>query len=109
MNNLFNPPKFRADGSLNPVSKHKLSEFAVVFIDDILVFSSTAAEHKLHLQAVLSELHEHKVLIRASNCVRFKVVGFQLVTMQQSLSCSKNGPDWSSCYDCLFTVFQSLQ
>ena len=31
MNNLFNPPKFCADGSLNP--KHKLSEFAVVFID----------------------------------------------------------------------------
>ena len=67
MNNLFNPPKFRADGSLNP--KHKLSEFAVVFIDDILVFSSTAAEHKLHLQAVLSELREHKVLIKASKCV----------------------------------------
>lgn len=34
MNNLFNPPKFNADGSLNP--RHKLSEFAIVFIDDIL-------------------------------------------------------------------------
>lgn len=34
MNNLFNPPKFNADGSLNP--RHKLSEFAIVFIDDTL-------------------------------------------------------------------------
>ena len=67
MNNLFNPPKFCADGSLNP--KHKLSEFSCVFIDDILVFSKTAAEHKQHLQAVLSELRDHKLLIKASICV----------------------------------------
>ena len=67
MNNLFNPPKFRADGSLNP--KHKLSEFSCVFIDDILVFSKTAAEHKKHLEAVLAELRDHKLLIKASKCV----------------------------------------
>ena len=67
MNNLFNPPKFCADGSLNP--KHKLSEFSCVFIDDILVFSKTAAEHKQHLRAVLSELRDHRLLIKASKCV----------------------------------------
>ena len=48
MNNVFNPPKCNADGTLNP--KHKLSEYAVVFIDGILVFSKTAAEHALHLK-----------------------------------------------------------
>ena len=41
----------------------------MINIDDILVFSSTAAEPKLHLQAVLFELHEHKMLIKASICV----------------------------------------
>ena len=40
----------------------------MINIDDILVFSSTAAEHKLHLQAVLFELREHKMLIKASIC-----------------------------------------
>ena len=40
MNNLFNPPKFNADGSLNP--RHRLSKFAIVFIDDILIFSKSA-------------------------------------------------------------------
>ena len=34
MNNLFNPPKFNADGSLNP--RHELSQFAIVFIDSHL-------------------------------------------------------------------------
>ena len=67
MNNVFDPPKFNAYGTLNP--KHKLSEYAVVFIDDILVFDKTAAEHALHLKSVFSELREHKVLIKASTCV----------------------------------------
>ena len=67
MNNLFSPPKFCADGSLNP--KHKLSEFALVFIDDILVFSKSAAEHKQHLDAVMAVLRENKILIKASKCV----------------------------------------
>ena len=67
MNNVFNPPKFCADGSLNP--KHRLSDFSCVFIDDILVFSKTAAEHKEHLETVLSELRDHKLLIKPSKCV----------------------------------------
>ena len=32
-NNLFNTPKYNADGSINPY--YKLSEFALVFVDDI--------------------------------------------------------------------------
>ena len=67
MNNLFSPPKFCADGSLNP--KHKLSEFALVFIDDILVFSKSAAEHKQHLDAVMAVLRENKILIKAPTSV----------------------------------------
>lgn len=36
MNRLFNQPKFNADGTENPM--HILSEFVLVFIDDILIF-----------------------------------------------------------------------
>ena len=67
MNNLFNPPKYNADGSINP--KHKLSEFALVFIDDIVIFSKSAADHKLHLEAVLAELRHNNILIKSSKCV----------------------------------------
>ena len=67
MNSLFSPPKFNADGSLNP--RHELSQFATVFINDILIFSKTAAEHKKHVEIVLSELCKHKLLLKPSKCV----------------------------------------
>ena len=67
MNNLFNAPQFNADGSLNP--GHELSKFAIVFIDDILICSKTADEHKKHVETVLSELREHKLLLKPSKCV----------------------------------------
>ncbi|KAL0040176.1 hypothetical protein WJX79_009953 [Trebouxia sp. C0005] len=67
MNHLFSPPKFNADGILNP--RHKLSNFAVVFIDDIVAFSKTADEHKRHLETVLSELRKHKILLKSPKCV----------------------------------------
>lgn len=67
MNNLFNPPKCNADGSLNP--RHKLSEVAVAFVDNILVFSKFAVEHKQHLEMVLSGLRKHKLLLKPAKCV----------------------------------------
>ena len=67
MNNLFSPQNFNADGSLNP--RHELSDFAIVFIDDILVFNKTADEHKRHIEIVLSELRKHKLLLKPSKCV----------------------------------------
>ncbi len=65
MNNLFDPPKFNADGSFNP--RHRLSEFALVFIDDTLVFSQTAADHKQNIEVVLPELRKHNILINHLN------------------------------------------
>ena len=62
MNSLFSPPKLNADGSLDP--RHELSHFAIVFIDDIFIFSKTAAEHKKHVETVLSELRKHKLLLQ---------------------------------------------
>ena len=67
MNDLFNPPKFNADGSLNP--RHQLSEFAIVFIDDVLIFSKSSDEHKRHVEIVLSELHKYRILLKPSKCV----------------------------------------
>lgn len=67
MNKLFSPQELNADGSLNP--RHELSDFAIVFIDDILVFSKTADEHKTHIEIVLSELRKHKLLLKPSKCV----------------------------------------
>ena len=63
---MFNPPKFNADGSLNP--RHQLSDFATVFID-ILIFGKPADEHRRHVEIVLFELRKHGILLKPSKCV----------------------------------------
>ncbi len=44
----FEHPKFLADGKVNPLAA--ISDFVLVFIDDILIFSKTAEEHIEHVQ-----------------------------------------------------------
>ena len=48
---------------------HILSEFVLVFFDDILIFGKTADEHKKHIDIVLPLLQEHNILIKPSQCV----------------------------------------
>lgn len=67
MNRLFNQPKYNANGTENPM--HILSEFVLVLVDDILIFSKSAEEHKKHVDIVLQLLREHSILIKPSNCV----------------------------------------
>ena len=62
MNKLFDPPQFGRDGKKHtgPV----LSDFVCVFIDDILIFSKTAEEHKQHLAIVFELLRKDKLQIK---------------------------------------------
>ena len=38
-------------------------------VDDILIFSKSADEHKRHVEIVLSELRTHRILLKPSKCV----------------------------------------
>ncbi|WVZ84383.1 hypothetical protein U9M48_031421 [Paspalum notatum var. saurae] len=53
---------------MNSVFMSELDKFAVVFIDDILVYSKNEKEHKEHLRIVLSRLREHKLYAKFSKC-----------------------------------------
>ena len=53
---------------MNKVFMEYLDKFVVVFIDDILVFSKTEAEHEKHLRLVLQKLREHQLYAKLSKC-----------------------------------------
>ncbi|WVZ84302.1 hypothetical protein U9M48_031349 [Paspalum notatum var. saurae] len=53
---------------MNSIFMPELDIFVVVFIDDILVYSNTEAEHEQHLRIVLSRLREHKLYAKLSKC-----------------------------------------
>ncbi|WVZ63483.1 LOW QUALITY PROTEIN: hypothetical protein U9M48_013110, partial [Paspalum notatum var. saurae] len=53
---------------MNSVFMDYLDKFVVVFIDDILIYSKTEAEHEEHLRLVLQILREHKLYAKFSKC-----------------------------------------
>ncbi|KAL4021655.1 hypothetical protein IC575_020461 [Cucumis melo] len=53
---------------MNKVFKDFLDTFVIVFIDDILVFSRTEAEHEEHLRMVLETLRANKLYEKFSIC-----------------------------------------
>ncbi|WVZ97281.1 hypothetical protein U9M48_042830, partial [Paspalum notatum var. saurae] len=53
---------------LRSVFMDYLDKFVVVFIDDILIYSKTKAEHEEHLRLVLQRLREHKLYAKFSKC-----------------------------------------
>ena len=45
-----------------------LDDFVLVYLDDILVYSPTAAAHEQHLRAVFDKLREHRLFAKRSKC-----------------------------------------
>ena len=58
------------------------SDFAVNYLDDIIVFSRTVEDHKEHLEKIFEALHVADLKIKASKCKFFKnhvsYLGFQI-------------------------------
>jgi hypothetical protein len=53
------PSTFQA--LMNEVLRPYLRKFALVFFDDILIYSANIADHALHLAKVLQTLQSHKL------------------------------------------------
>jgi hypothetical protein len=64
---LYNAPAtFQA--LMNDVLCPYLRRFALVFFDDILIYSSSWAEHLQHIAIVLNELRAHQLYLKRSKC-----------------------------------------
>ncbi|KAL0556468.1 hypothetical protein IC582_004982 [Cucumis melo] len=64
---LSNAPAIFMD-LMNRVFKDFLDAFVIVFIDDILIYSKTEAEHEDHLHQVLETLRSNKLYAKFSKC-----------------------------------------
>ncbi|KAL0546686.1 hypothetical protein IC582_016598 [Cucumis melo] len=64
---LTNAPAVFMD-LMNRVFREFLDTFVIVFIDDILIYSKTEAEHEEHLRMVLQTLRDNKLYVKFSKC-----------------------------------------
>ncbi|KAL4013763.1 hypothetical protein IC575_025946 [Cucumis melo] len=64
---LTNAPAVFVD-LMNRVFREFLDTFVIVFIDDILIYSKTEAEHEEHLRIVLQTLRDNKLYAKFSKC-----------------------------------------
>ena len=53
---------------MNEVFQEYLDQFVVVYLDDIVIYSSTLEEHVEHLQKALTKLREHKLYVKLEKC-----------------------------------------
>jgi hypothetical protein len=60
------PAMFQA--LMNDVLRPYLQRFVLVFFDDILIYSSSWAEHLQHIAIVLNDLRAHQLHLKCSKC-----------------------------------------
>ena len=49
-----------------------LDNFTIVFLDDILIYSKTLEEHKVHVKQVMDILRKNKLYAKLSKCQLFR-------------------------------------
>ncbi len=55
-------------GVMNSVLAEHLRHSVQVFVDDILIYSKTLAEHEMHLRQVFEILHTNQMQVKLSKC-----------------------------------------
>ena len=53
---------------MNDIFREYLDHFVVIYLDDILVFSSNIKEHTRHVRLVLAKLREHGLYAKSEKC-----------------------------------------
>ncbi|KAI2645540.1 Transposon Tf2-9 polyprotein [Labeo rohita] len=64
---LVNAPSIFQD-FMHEIFREYLHKFLVIYIDDILIYSSSLQEHHQHVQKVLTKPREHQLFLKAEKC-----------------------------------------
>ena len=54
---------------MNQVFYEYLDQFVIVYLDDIVVYSTTLEEHKVHLKLVFDKLWQNQLYVKKEKCV----------------------------------------
>ncbi|MCG8669978.1 MAG: reverse transcriptase family protein, partial [Pseudomonadales bacterium] len=57
---------------MHSIFREHLDTFVIIFLDDILVYSHSLEEHKMHVKKVLEVLREHKLYTKINKCLFFQ-------------------------------------
>lgn len=76
--------------AMNRVLGHLTHEFFTIYVDDILITSSSLEEHYEHIHTVLAKCMEHNVTVNLDKCQFFKSEDPGSYNFQ---SRSQNGPE----------------
>ncbi|KAI2646996.1 Transposon Tf2-9 polyprotein [Labeo rohita] len=64
---LANAPSIFQD-FMHEIFREYLDKFLVIYIDDILIYSPSLQDHRLHVRKVLSKLREFHLFLKAEKC-----------------------------------------
>ena len=64
---LYNGPS-TFQRRMNSVMRGYIDKFVLIYLDDILVFSTIEHEHENHLRLVFQRLREHKLQAKLKKC-----------------------------------------
>jgi hypothetical protein len=73
---------------INDVLRQHLDEFLTAYLDDILIYSDTLAEHKTHVRKTLELLAAHDLHLKLEKCefYQIKIEYLEFVISEKEIS-----------------------
>src|SRR5882724_1769366 len=85
------PATFQA--FMNHIFRDMTDIFVVIYLDDILIFSNSLEEHRVHVQRVLERLHEYDLHSKPKKCLfhmqKIEFLGFMITPTGISMDTAK--------------------